>query len=146
MNTEDFFYLSINNRSSSKYYPLNTSTNFVSKTPETLVFDFETCWYVGVTNFSHGKIDSARDIKYICVYLDFISDQMFGDKLEKIVFMAPFSKKEDFRHKIINIKYCKIEKASLVDVRCTLTDENGEEIRFIDDSLTCIELKFKKAI
>lgn len=146
MNTEDFFYLSINNRSSSKYYPLNTSANFVSKTPETLVFDFETRWNVGVSNFSHGRIDTSRDIKYICIYLDFISNQMFGDELKKIVFMAPFSNKEGFRHQIFNVKYCKMEKTSLADVRCVLTDETGEEIQFIDDSLTCIELKFEKGI
>lgn len=143
---EDFVYLSINNLSSASYYPLNSPANFISKAPDTLEFDNESRWFVGVSSFSHGMIDTSKDIKFICIHLDFISNQMCGNKLKRIVYMAPFINKVDFMHNIFNIKYCRIEKNSLSEIRCYLTDENNDEIRFIDDCMTYIELKFKKSI
>lgn len=139
--------ISINNRSSLEYYPTNDPSRFVVKLPDSLVFDSNSNWYVGVIQFSHGQIVNNNQISYICIHLDFISNQIIGDKLLKISYMGPITSDgtEVVNHEIRSVRYCRINKLSVSEIQCCLTDEKGEIITFENnDVMTNIVFEIKR--
>lgn len=88
----------------------------------------------------------TEHVNYICIHLDFITNQIIGDKLLKIAFISPvISDSEICNHNITNIIYNKIEKSNIQEIHCYISDEHGEKIKFKNDEMmTNIILSIKK--
>jgi hypothetical protein len=145
---ETFTSLSINHRCSIGYYPHNNASKFSVKLSDPIIMDENSDWIVGVTSFSHGTVDKMNS-NYICLHIDFISNQIMGDKSQKVIFIGALNKCDDiiFNHSITNIQMCRVEKTNIEEIHCFLTNEFGDPIKFMNDEIiTNIVLKIKKSI
>lgn len=93
---DNFTYVTLLSNSSLKYYPENTLSRFTVKLPNTINFDSNEKWYVGLTNVTHTSIRAQQKTQPIKIKIKSTGKQGFlTEKLINLLNAAP-----DFYQKV----------------------------------------------
>lgn len=138
----DDFFVILNSNTSSKDYPLNSSSEFVCKLPEEIQINFN--YRVALVDLILPPINQEAPALLICVYTDVVAPSILSSSLANILRVTvPNRSKHSNSISFENPIYLPVGKTSFNTISVLFTDHLGQKVEF-KRSITSLTLHFKK--
>ena len=131
------FYVTLFSNASQTLYPENTLAAFTSELAQSIEFDPNDKWEVGLCEFTCPQ-SLAGSTEYAIIYCDLIPAQLVGSSLVRCMrtFIYPTTLGQ-FAFK--NIYYLPVEKRIISNIRIEIMHLSGNRVQF-RDSTTPVKL------